>query len=392
MNTRSNALLELLRQLDPHSIFMYLEKRGWSSTITEHVTVLIPPKLGIKAGYMVPLDPTYSDFHSRLQAALLASADLEGIPLSTMLQDLQNLLVDPVSPWQPEIAFRIGLGDQTSSIPVIALESIVSQLRQGIAHSLSCELEEPVPYRAKVGQKAADMAKAFEFGQTRVGSFIGVIRTPRIQHSEPSLFPNMEKITPETRGIARIARGLELIAAKEVSRFEDISTTYETGLNANIARHLINTFEAAKSRSISFQFGFNSTLRKALDISSINVEVDRGIALRLEFVEKLFKTNNQTHAKVIGRIVGLDSKDPQQTNLQHFVKVVALTKQPRESEVFSGRTFSLGLTNEQYRKAAMNHIEGRVILVEGDFEIQGNKLVVKKIADVSEFDPETDPQ
>lgn len=292
---------------DPQSlrtITDYLRATGWTrikyqnrrlAVYTKDLHAEDPP-----AVVALPDKPSYSDFSVRMYEAVQNLAEIEGITFSDMYQRILSVKQDSI---------RLRLKFPADAIlPSLEMTTRFLQGARNLVVFAACMEQEVRPYFTQPFHIGKEQAQRCLFDHTFHGSFGFTINSPLPLAGQ--FFPPGFGSPLERRVVERITRGLISIQmARETQRSEAISNHFDTGLNGNMCKAILEMLEELPDTPVEYSVRWSVSLQPAHDVENFTpVILDREISYYLRDAAKHLEAtqNGVEYNKTIeGTIISL---------------------------------------------------------------------------------------
>jgi hypothetical protein len=357
-------------KVDTKNFQRFLRKRGWAALDqrNKNIVYLASPKDtdGDWHSVVLPSDMALGDAPERIDAALNLVADATQIPKPVLSRTIER--------WDRDIInTRLdSRRNPISSIPLSLATLIVEDLRAFLGYAAYSQVS-PAKFFAKAGKIATDFTASCSFGHTYEGSFGMVIECPlsnvrQLAISEDLVDPPFERLV--TMRIAEGYRQIQL--AKDSDDPTSVLKGYETGMNANMLRALIDIYENLDP-SIEIEYSVNwapelSPPHDLLQCAPLKFD-GRAHEISRFAAEELEREDEETQTTIVSFVVSLKSETPLSEELQDEFDHVITLHWEREAEALI--RIRVALPAGEYKKACDAHKNGRKIIVSGIPEKEG---------------------
>jgi hypothetical protein len=368
-----------------HELIAYLQLKGWNQIEIGNPRWYIftgPNDINEKPlEIIIPKIVTASDMKQYINIAieLLSSLSNETTDLTSrkiQLYDRDILIIRNI-----EV-------ENSNSISIKLAASQVHELKNLIAFS-ACSEHDPRPYfTSSQCVSSKDMIDEYRFGHTFKGSFGFTIEAPIYSSEMESVQLRLDNNATEVfsippiqrRVMERIARGLSnTLESTQKHDAEIIIDNFASGLNSNMCRSFINIAKPKKT-NLEYSIIWSPRLPLSKDISIIEpIRLYEPSYDNLKYASDKLRELKNDRVKIIGRVVGLSSKDAplSMKDIERFV-VIRWTDRP------DGRPINIivALNKDEYVQAHKAHINWQRIEVRGVLRHVAN---IHKLSEPSGF-------
>jgi hypothetical protein len=282
----SSLPMGIVERITPQDARSYALAKGWqrSKGIRDDIAIFRSPEPGSRKQLIVPMDPSYDDYGSRMAEVVEKLAAVEGRPVQEVLNDL-------LAPSADVLRYRVvSPATDRGSLPlgeaVRLLEGVKMSLLSAAHSVLSPQRHHPRMSRSE----AVQLVDACSLGQTERGSFTVAITCPlHAVELYGSLFDREQPFTRRAtsllmRSAVRLVKAIE---ADEVGTVLD-EQAGEPMLSANLCDALLHMQPAHERSSLALSATWASTLPP-----DPAAEPPRQVRLRHEYfpiIEEVYRT------------------------------------------------------------------------------------------------------
>ncbi len=346
-----------LRAVTPGALSAYARSSGWNQEepYRKHSDVYIGEGL---PDIIVPRTERLGDYASVVADLIDTFADVTEQDQLTVYRSL-------VTADRDVILIRAGESRDGS----IALDDGVSLIggTRDLLLAAACSLDKPkAVYRPGENQKAADLVKSIQLGQTAHGSFVVTLLTPVVPPRMPALFreqgdpgaPDQRRFTPRLmQALSSMSQAAERAVVGDVEAFVG---ALESGVSANLCEALVRIIKPFPTLDIRVMW------------ARTRPENHRSSTVR-------FRPSEVPLFKEAARLLRAQAPRPDET-LVGFVRLL-----PRDQNVGEGtirlstsignkqRSVQAELEREDYERAVQAHKDGAAVEMSGDLERIGQR-------------------
>ncbi len=354
-----------LGEIGIDDIARYLFLHSWKRTdfSSDRVVIFSGPDddEGNSLELVLPQNMDFADARVRLADAVNLVAAVEDRSVYEVLRSIAAVDRDIVY-------MRVLNGRQRLSISLERGVTILKELRDLVAFS-ACAEQDPRPYFAKATAKGKEYAEKCYFGHTFRGSFGFSIESPVPPSPKDRLFtePPFER-----RVIERIFLGLASARDAVLSgAIEDLTETYDTGLNANMCEALIHILENSTDAGLEYRVSWSPNYDPPEELRSRStVRLEQGGIQYLDSAARKLRTPKQSALMTVtGRIVQLRSNiAPDEDVTATEEHTITISGKDGDSIM---RKLRVSLSPPEYREACDAHKDGKDVSVSGRLEKVG---------------------
>jgi hypothetical protein len=370
---------------NPHELISYIQLKGWKQTEVGNPKwyVFLGPKdiNDEPIEIVIPKRIETPDMNQYVNIAieLLSSLSGETVELTSrkiQLYDRDILIIRNI-----EV-------ENSNSISIKLAAGQVHELKNLIAYS-ACSEHDPRPYFTSSQCIASrDIIDEYKFGHTFRGSFGFTIEAPIYSSEMESIQLRLDNNSSEIftlpplqrRVMERIARGLS--STLESTKKHDariLIENFESGLNSNMCNTLIKIAKPKKA-NLEYSIIWSPRLPISKDVNIVEpVRLFEPSYDNLKYASEKLKDLRNEKVKIIGKVIGLSSKDAplSKKDVERFV-VVRWTERP------DGRPINIivPLNKDDYIQAHKAHLDWEKIEVIGILRHVAN---IHKLSEPSGF-------
>lgn len=296
----------------------YLRAVGWQRIKYQNRRLAVYTK-ELQAGdppavVALPERVTLSDFSTRMTEAVQRLAEVEETTPGDIYQRIQSIGVD-------SIFLRLQLPSE-NALPSIEITSgFLHGVRDLIAYA-ACMEQEAKPYFTHAYAVGREQAERCQFDHTFHGSFGFTIRSPLPPPEEIELASPRSKMG--RRVVERISRGLMSVQlAREKQKSEPISEQYESGLNGNMCKAVLEMLEDLPDTPIEYSVRWSLSLKPAQDVAQFTpIVLDREATYYLQDAVRALETPEPElveNTTVKGLIISLNAEKPSERQVTLLV-------------------------------------------------------------------------
>lgn len=373
-----NFLIDVksLSSIMPAQIMSYLKAKGWSQKKSAYTasSIWVHNEFEIT----VPLEPSYSDYTSRVVEAVDVLALSENRSLDTVFKDLKNVLKDVI---------RIRAISPATSKGTISLEDglhLLESARELISAAASSSIMPKANYPNRKSDKVIAFLKNVQLGQTEEGSFVVTISTdippmlglPSNPDDQASLEEPFERIVT-----LKLIESLD--ACKKASRESQVSgdikpfeLAIDSGVSANLCDAIAKINQSAGNEQVEISMAW-ALARPAPKNFPNNIYFTNDLIPYIAEAARTFKeTKPLEDFELKGIVVQLKSKERKEGEIE----VIGLVDGQQ-------RAVSIKLSKTEYDIALKAHDTGTPIKCFGELKKQkrGFELVNVRSFSLTEF-------
>jgi hypothetical protein len=248
----------------------------------------------------LPDKPSYSDFSTRMLEAVERLAEVEETTPGDMYQKIQSV-------GQDSMRLRLNLPSDLALPSLEVTASFLQGARDLVAYA-ACMEQEARPYFTQPFHIGKEQALRCQFAHTFQGSFGFTINSPLPTVGQ--LYLPRFGSPLERRIVERITRGLLSVqTARETQRSEEISEHFESGLNGNMCKAVLEMLKELPDTPVEYSVNWSVSLRPAHDVERFTpIILDKEVSYYLRDAAKCLETTlpDPEHDKTIeGRVISL---------------------------------------------------------------------------------------
>jgi hypothetical protein len=291
------------------SITDYLRATGWTRIKYQNRRLAVYEK-ELQAGdppaiVALPERSTFSDFSTRMVEAVQRLAEVEETSPQDMYQRIR-------STGQDSIFLRLQLPSNMTLPSLEVTAGFLHGVRDLVAYA-ACMEQEARPYFTQPFRIGREQAERCLFDHTFQGSFGFTIKSP---------LPPIEQLHLAGAGgligrgvVQRITRGLRSVqSAKEKQKSEEISEQYQTGLNGNMCKAVLDMLEELPDTSLEYSVRWSVSLPPAQDVAQFTpIVLDKEASYYLRDAAKYLETTEpdlEYDKTIEGKVISLNAEKP----------------------------------------------------------------------------------